>query len=95
MDGFEDGTLSFNPTDNDDFGRDVTVDQINGNDVTPGGSTETGNGSVTFNANGSFSYEPDLDFFGTDTFTYTVDDDLGATSNVATVTIVSSWCRTF
>ena len=43
-------------------------------------------GTLTLNANGSFSYTPNLDFVGTDTFTYKVND--GATdSTVATVTI--------
>ncbi len=37
------------------------------------------------NSNGSFTYTPDEDFSGTDTFTYRLGDD--AISNVATVTI--------
>jgi Ca2+-binding RTX toxin-like protein len=36
---------------------------------------------------GVITYTPNLGFEGTDTFTYTVDDDLGATSNTATVTV--------
>jgi hypothetical protein len=39
-------------------------------------------GTVTLNANGSFTYTPDPGFFGDDTFTYKVGD-----SNVATVYI--------
>ena len=41
---------------------------------------------VYFNANGSFRYRPNLNFFGTDTFTYKVTDSFGAYST-ATVTI--------
>jgi VCBS repeat-containing protein len=42
--------------------------------------------SFTFNANGSFSYTPNQDFFGTDTFTYKVNDGT-VDGNTATVTI--------
>jgi len=46
------------------------------------------NGSVSINAvTGAVTYQGDLDFNGSDQFTYTVDDDDGTTSNVATVTI--------
>jgi VCBS repeat-containing protein len=44
------------------------------------------NGSLLLNANGSFTYTPDADFFGTDTFTYVVSDGR-EDSNPATVTI--------
>ncbi len=44
------------------------------------------NGSLTLNADGSFSYTPDADWNGTDSFTYTANDG-ALDSNVATVTI--------
>ncbi|OAN37968.1 Ig-like domain-containing protein [Mycolicibacterium iranicum] len=44
------------------------------------------NGSVSLNTNGSFVYTPDEDYYGTDSFTYTVTDPFGATAT-ATVTI--------
>lgn len=44
-------------------------------------------GSVTVAANGEARYTPDAEFVGTDQFTYTVDDNGGETSNVATVTV--------
>jgi Bacterial Ig domain/Bacterial Ig-like domain (group 1) len=44
------------------------------------------NGSVTLNENGSFTYDPNPNFFGTDQFTYLARDAAGAT-NSATVTI--------
>ncbi|HTW95230.1 MAG TPA: fibronectin type III domain-containing protein [Tepidisphaeraceae bacterium] len=43
-------------------------------------------GTLTFNANGSFSYTPSANFVGTDSFTYDVSDSVGD-SQPATVTI--------
>jgi len=46
------------------------------------------NGSVSVDpVNGDVTYSPDADYHGSDSFTYTVEDDDGATSNVATVTV--------
>jgi hypothetical protein len=44
-------------------------------------------GAVEVDDQGTAIYTPDPDFFGTDTFGYTIDDSEGATSNTATVTI--------
>lgn len=44
------------------------------------------NGSFSI-SNGVVTYTPNANFFGSDSFTYTVKDSQGATSNVATVTI--------
>lgn len=46
------------------------------------------NGTLTFNANGSFSYTPNQGFSGQDSFTYFATDGQGS-SNVATVTITT------
>jgi VCBS repeat-containing protein len=43
-------------------------------------------GTLTLNSNGSFSYEPDEDYNGEDSFTYKADDD-DVEGNVATVRI--------
>ena len=48
--------------------------------------TGPSHGSLTLNANGSFSYTPAADFAGSDSFTYRASDGT-LTSNVATVTI--------
>ncbi|EAQ11253.1 Hint domain-containing protein [Maritimibacter alkaliphilus HTCC2654] len=63
------------------------------NDTDPEGDPQTvtsntnpSNGSVVVNANGAFIYTPDTGFTGTDTFTYTIADDQGAT-DTATVTV--------
>ena len=44
------------------------------------------NGSLTWNANGSFSYTPNANYFGSDSFTYQANDGL-ANSNIATVSL--------
>jgi hypothetical protein len=61
--------------------------------------TDVSSGSLTLNADGSFTYTPNLNFNGTDSFTYHAND--GADSNIATVTTAirptrtrrSSWGR--
>ncbi|MDT4922672.1 MAG: large repetitive protein [Pseudonocardiales bacterium] len=48
--------------------------------------TQAVNGTATVNANGSYSYVPNADFHGTDSFTYKANDG-HSDSNAATVTI--------
>ena len=48
--------------------------------------TAPSHGTLTLEDDGSFEYEPNADFYGTDTFTYDVDDGFGH-SAAATVTI--------
>ncbi len=48
--------------------------------------TGPAHGTLTLNADGSFTYTPDADWFGPDTFTYKANDGI-SDSNVATVTI--------
>ncbi len=45
------------------------------------------NGVVTLNENGSFTFEPDTNSYGTGSFSYYVTDETGHTSNTATVKI--------
>ncbi len=54
--------------------------------VTANLSIGPAHGDLTFNTNGSFTYTPDADYDGTDTFTYQSDNGV-LNSNVATVTI--------
>jgi hypothetical protein len=73
----------------------VSIDLV-ANDNDPDGAlvrssvtvvTQPQHGSVSVDENGLALYTPDMDFFGIDTFQYTVDDAEGATSAPATVTI--------
>ena len=74
--------------------EDTTVTgNVDGNDSDPDGDPVTfivtsnpNNGTVLLNPGGFFSYSPDPDFFGTDSFTYEIVDADGATAS-ATVTI--------
>ncbi|NJN29417.1 MAG: cadherin-like domain-containing protein [Synechococcales cyanobacterium RM1_1_8] len=78
------------------FNTVLTVDPASGvllGDADPDGDALTaaiaaqpGNGSVTLNNNGSFSYSPNSGFSGSDTFTYTANDGRGGTDS-ATVTV--------
>ncbi|MFJ8013475.1 FG-GAP-like repeat-containing protein [Streptomyces sp. NPDC096339] len=71
-----------------------------GNDTDPDGNTLTASvvtgpahGTLTLNADGSFSYQPESAYVGSDSFTYKATDGT-VDSNVATVTInVSAGCN--
>ena len=58
-----------------------------GNALTAVIQKTTSSGTLQFNADGSFTYTPNREFSGADTFTYRARDSTGAQSNVATVTI--------
>ncbi|WP_142860306.1 Ig-like domain-containing protein [Salinigranum halophilum] len=58
------------------LGNDADVDADSLTATVTGSPT---NGSLTLAADGSFDYTPDADFFGTDAFTYEVDDRNGET----------------
>ena len=64
-------------------GNDSDVD---GNPLTAVLVSGPSNGTLTLNADGSFTYVPNADFHGTDSFTYAASDGL-AQSNPATVVI--------
>ena len=53
----------------------------------------TSNGNLTLNANGSFTYQPNINFVGEDSFTYRAEID-GISSNTATVSITVSATQT-
>ncbi|WP_460151466.1 beta strand repeat-containing protein, partial [Priestia megaterium] len=63
----------------------VAVDP-DGNPLTFSLQTAPGNGVAVVNANGTFSYQPNLNFNGTDQFTVLVSDGQGGTA-VSTVTV--------
>ena len=57
-----------------------------GDSLTAAKVSDPANGTLTLNADGSFTYTPNAGFSGGDSFTYTA-DDCPSSSNVATVTI--------
>ncbi|HEY94331.1 MAG TPA: S8 family serine peptidase [Dehalococcoidia bacterium] len=59
---------------------------IDGNSLTAVQVSDPSNGTLSLNADGSFSYTPDTDFNGIDNFTYMANDGM-INSNTATVTI--------
>ncbi|MEX0641965.1 MAG: Ig-like domain-containing protein, partial [Pirellulales bacterium] len=77
-------------------GTALTIDALGGllaNDTSPSGAPlsaartlAASHGAVTLNADGSFTYSPQPNFTGTDTFRYRATDG-AAQSNIATVTI--------
>jgi VCBS repeat-containing protein len=52
--------------------------------------TGPGHGQLTLNADGSFSYVPNAEYLGIDTFTYRAVDHLNAAGNVNTVTLTTA-----
>ncbi len=75
--GFEDIALNNTLIANDADGDARTFTKL----------TEPANGGLTVNANGSFTYTPDLNWSGTDTFTAKVVDGFGG-EDTATITLV-------
>jgi gliding motility-associated-like protein len=80
----EDVTLNGNVGDNDsDPDGDVLAFTLNNEPV---------NGTLIFTVDGTFSYNPNAEFFGSDSFTYTVCDDLGecdqATVNITITQVI-------
>ncbi len=80
-------------TTNEDTPLSVPAPGVLGNDTDADGHTLTAvllldvsHGTLTLNADGAFTYEPNENFFGTDSFSY-VANDAEFDSNVAMVTI--------
>lgn len=48
-------------------------------------------GTLTLNADGSFTYDPDDDFYGTDDFSYSASDGSASDQAVVTLTVTSSY----
>lgn len=64
----------------------VNDNDLDGNSLTAVLVSTTTNGVLNFNSDGSFSYTPNSDFTGTDSFTYLANDGV-SDSNVAMVTL--------
>ena len=65
----------------------LTAVAVNGVASNVGQAIALSNGTLTVNADGSFSYQPDTTFVGTESFTYTISDGDGG-FDTATATIV-------
>ncbi|ELP30334.1 Ig-like domain-containing protein [Rhodopirellula baltica] len=65
----------------------VNDSDIDGTVVSATQFSSPSNGAVTFNSDGTFTYTPNADFNGTDTFQYQAEDDNGALSAPVDVTI--------
>lgn len=79
---------------NQDVSIVVNAPGVLGNDSDPDSQPITAhlvqppvNGTLTLNANGSFTYVPDTGYQGADSFTYRACDNQGAASTLATVNI--------
>ena len=80
--GEDSGATSFNVLSNDttDAGETLTI--------TSTGAGSKG-GSITIVGGTSISYQPAADFFGTETFTYTINDGTAGNDATATVTVTA------
>ncbi|WP_157888302.1 cadherin-like domain-containing protein, partial [Neptunicoccus sediminis] len=66
----------------------VAASDVDGDALSFALATDGANGEVTMAADGSYSYTPDGDFNGSDSFTYTVSDGNGGTdTQTVTVTV--------
>ncbi|MDX1746085.1 MAG: cadherin-like domain-containing protein, partial [Halobacteriales archaeon] len=71
----------------DDTGSGVDSD-ANGDPLSAIVASEVSHGSLTLNTDGSFTYDPNANYNGSDSFTYTLSDGDGTTANdTATVSI--------
>jgi large repetitive protein len=69
------------------LGNDTDGD---GDTLSTSNYTQPANGSVALNGNGTFSYFPNANFFGVDTFTYTVTDGSSGDTAMVKVTVNSA-----
>lgn len=68
----------------------ATSSDVDGGAPTYAQSSPASNGTVVFNADGTYTYSPNANFNGTDSFGFTVSDGNGGTdTGVVTITIIS------
>src|SRR3546814_7109687 len=73
-----------------DWSSDVCSSDLSspgGGALTVAAVTQGANGSVTINPDNSLTYTPTPDFFGTDSFAYTVSDGAGSATATVSVTV--------
>ncbi|MBO1532109.1 tandem-95 repeat protein, partial [Psychrobacter sp. F1192] len=70
-------------------GQLATATDVDGDTLTYALATEATNGTIVVNADGSYSYTPNANFHGEDSFTYTVTDGTETITKTATITVAS------
>ncbi|PST25377.1 hypothetical protein C7U60_05675, partial [Mesorhizobium plurifarium] len=95
-------TVTVTPVNDAPVGRDTTVSttedtpasgklppvtDVDGDRLTYGEGSPPSHGTVTIGTDGSYTYIPDPDFSGTDSFTYTVTDGTETVTYTVTVTV--------
>lgn len=83
FDAFKNTPLEVDPADgllDNDVGDDIYVDSV----------TQPDHGEVSYSAAGGFTYTPDTNYTGVDTFTYHLTDSFGFDAGSITVTITVS-----
>jgi uncharacterized repeat protein (TIGR01451 family) len=68
--------------------NDTDVESVVADPTTVAIASCPGGAACVANGDGTVTYTPGANFFGVTTFTYTIDDDQGATSSPGTVTVV-------
>jgi gliding motility-associated-like protein len=85
----ENTNVTINVVANDTDDKEVDAATV---DLNPGGgidkTKDTDGGKFTVNASGIVTFDPKTDYVGTASCQYTVRDNVGATSNQATVTVI-------
>ena len=85
---------SFSGNEDNPISGNVLADNGNGVDSDSEGDafnvslqTDVSNGTLTLGDDGAFTYQPDPDFSGTDSFTYTLSDGSATTTGTVTLTV--------
>ncbi|MGB0852869.1 MAG: beta strand repeat-containing protein [Pikeienuella sp.] len=77
--------LAVSGNEDTDITGTLTASDVDGDAITFSENALPANGVVVINSNGTFTYTPDANFNGTDTFTFFADD--GVETSTATVTV--------
>ncbi|MGP9547088.1 tandem-95 repeat protein [Psychrobacter sp. AOP7-D1-21] len=78
-----------------DTGMLAEANDVDGDELTFTLDTDASNGIVVVNADGSYSYTPNADFKGEDSFTYSINDGNGETITKSANVTVSSFDQAF
>lgn len=73
------GLLELSVNEDESLGGSLSATDVDGDPLTYALAATPTYGTATISSGGSLTYQPNADFFGTDTFTYTVSDGNGGT----------------